>query len=294
METKLLDWLGKTGYPLELWTEVQFSKKGFLAFASHPYEDHESHDHRELDVVASKYWSSASPYIEFEITLLIECKKSDKPFVILRSTRKRTGRDSAVSAGDYYFMSDPMVHLLISNSKTDIPLPGKSSRGFKLVQGFTTSDEVPHKAAFTLFKAYKDWRDSEKKYLKDNIRENHNSIAIPLLVLDAPLFELSTEANGALNLRRIESGIVDQMAMWPDIPHEAFAIPIVHKDSLNEFIQSTIRFGREQLNYLKKNPNAQIKNFKKVELRIAPISKKGKEKGLVLDKKKRRSKKKNK
>jgi len=268
MEKKLIEWFNKTGYPFELWTEALFSKHGFRVENTHHYQDQENQGHRELDLVATIGWTSNKHSMDFELNLLVECKKSDKPFIILRSTN---ATKPEVSAGSYYNFQDmPLGAVCLSNPESRIPLPGRSSSGFKLVQGFVTGDEVPHKAAHTLIKSFNDWLKTDSDHLKSYIEDNYNSLALPLLVIDAPLFELSIDQGGEFRLQPIDSGIVDHLSHLTRAPHSPFRIPVIQKGALESYIASVLKYGKSQFNSLVANPNSQMRNSPNVEFRMAP------------------------
>jgi len=264
MEKKILEWFNKTGYPFELWAEALFSKYGFSVESGHLYEDQESDETRELDLVATIGWMSKKQRMDFELNLLVECKKSDKPFIILRSTNSTKPE---VNVGSYYNIQDmPLAAFYFFNSESRIPLPGRSSSGFKLVQGFVIGDETPNKAAYTLIKSFNAWRKNELDDLGSYIKDNYNSLTLPLLVVDAPLFELSIDQSGDVGLQQIDSGIVDHLSHLSRAPHTPFPIPVIHKEALETYIASVLQYGKSQFNNLVANPNIQIRNSPKVEV----------------------------
>lgn len=270
MEKKLTEWFNKTGYPFELWTEALFTKYGFRVENGNLYQDQENQEHRELDLIASKDWSSEDGSIDFVLNLLVECKKSDKPFIILRST---TAQKAQVSAGSYYCVDDVhLIPLLLSNGNSRIALPGKTSQGFKLVQGFVTGDETPRKAIHTLIKSHNAWIKTDTNHVDHHIKDNYNSFALPILVLDAPLFELGTDTDGAISLKAIDSGVVDQLSHLTRAPHSPFPIPIIRKESLHFFIQEALKYGKEQYDHLVANPLCQIRNAPKVTMEFRSSS----------------------
>ena len=51
MKNKIIEWLNKTGYPLELNAESVLTEKGFRVFNSHYYIDPEKKIAREIDLL---------------------------------------------------------------------------------------------------------------------------------------------------------------------------------------------------------------------------------------------------
>ena len=81
VKRKIMGWLQKSGYPLELFTYQILTKRGFRSVKSPIFEDLDSSQPREIDLHANI--SSASENYSFSLELIVECKKSDKPLVIL-------------------------------------------------------------------------------------------------------------------------------------------------------------------------------------------------------------------
>ena len=87
MPSKVLSWLKKQGYSLEMRVAQTFEQAGFEVSQSQRYLDPGSDELREIDVVASLHRQIDG--IDASITLFIECKYSqDKPWVIFTSSRR--------------------------------------------------------------------------------------------------------------------------------------------------------------------------------------------------------------
>lgn len=78
---KILDWLNKTGFPLEMTTATEFRKQGFDISQSLTYLDPQSDKGREIDVLASdSNWVGL-----IDIHFVVECKSSANPWIVLMS-----------------------------------------------------------------------------------------------------------------------------------------------------------------------------------------------------------------
>lgn len=87
LPSKVLGWLKKQGYSLEMKVAQTFEQAGFEVSQSQRYLDPGSDELREIDVVASLHRQIDG--IDASITLFIECKYSqDKPWVIFTSSRR--------------------------------------------------------------------------------------------------------------------------------------------------------------------------------------------------------------
>lgn len=258
MKSKLKEWLEKTGYPLEIRGEKILSDYEFDIINSHLYKDSEKNIYRELDLWASKYFKYEG--IQLTINLLIECKKSEKPFILINTNDKKK---SSFSFGEYIMgFENPNVGVLLNNPDTDILLPPKSSSGFKLIQGFTNSDETIHKATNTLLKSFDFWLQEETVFLKSYVEENHQQIVFPLLLIDAPFFELKIDEDSELQLNEIDSGILEYRTHLLDKNvYEPIPIPIIRVEKLHLLIETLISYGKNTLSFLERNPLNQIENL---------------------------------
>ncbi|HXM70829.1 MAG TPA: hypothetical protein VN970_06825 [Thermoanaerobaculia bacterium] len=85
-------WLLKSGYPLELYVGRQFGKAGFQITHSTHYSDPLTGQMREVDLLASfqKTGVNKTTARSFTVTVtfIVECKKSDKPWVVFLSARE--------------------------------------------------------------------------------------------------------------------------------------------------------------------------------------------------------------
>jgi hypothetical protein len=75
------EWLERAGYPLELAITKTLRELDFTCFKSMLYQDWESNKAREIDLIAEAAVFNGDNYLQG--TLVIECKKSTKPFVVL-------------------------------------------------------------------------------------------------------------------------------------------------------------------------------------------------------------------
>lgn len=85
LDSKILDWLQKQGYSLEMRVAQVFRKAGFEVSQFESYVDPNSGDLREIDVVASL--DRQVEGVAVSVALFVECKYCPKPWVILTSPR---------------------------------------------------------------------------------------------------------------------------------------------------------------------------------------------------------------
>lgn len=263
MEKKLIEWFNKTGYPFELWTESILSKYDFNSVNSSLYKDQENDIFREIDLVSTRSWGSEDGQTVFTIKLIIECKKSDKPFVLLCNKEQKK---CEIQLGEYYGIDDPISRMLFNNNSKSIELPKKSSYGFKLTQGFVKGDETSHKAINTLIKSLNEHLNNDKEYLGYYIESNQHSITIPLLLIDSPFFELKLSNDNELKTERINSGIVSTITHLSRFYPENFLVPIITKESFGNFLKTLEIIGKKNLKHLIENPLCNLRNYEKTKI----------------------------
>jgi len=265
----LIDWVNKTGYPLEIFTESILHKYNYRIINSEIYHDKENNLFRELDLFATRNWHTNDRDIILDIQLLIECKKSDKPFVLLKNN---SIEDENLSLGQIYGSDDLISMIFLSGSPKNINMPDKFESGFKLIQGFSTSDETVHKAINTLLKSFDHFMTIEKENENDYYRkENVHSIGIPILIIDAPLYALRLNPDLELEIYEIESGILEHRSHLNRFEHDSFPIPIIVKDKIADFIVSIENYGDSFFKYLVSNPKFNINNLENLKIGIVEI-----------------------
>lgn len=266
MEKKIIEWLNKTGFPFELWVESTLSEKSFETLSSSIYEDEENEIFREIDLIGIKNWESEDEKTIFSIELVIECKKSENPFILLCNNNSEK---SEISVGEYYYLDDPTAFLLMLNPNKVINLPKKNNSGFKIIQGFVNGDETINKAINTIIKSFKNSKKISNELIDSSIQSNHNQIIIPLLLIDALFFEAKI-INSEIELSKIDSGILNVYSHLTNNGLEPFPIPIVTKSVFEEFLNEIEKFGKNYLDFLIKNPKLNVSNLPNVEIKLEP------------------------
>lgn len=198
---KISDWLIKGGFPLELFAHKELIKDSYSCLKSPLYEDIESGKSREIDVVAEKSTISSDNYY-FNLKLLIECKKSEKPLLVLsEGKKKRSIREEIFSARIWpsEFCNDQIIAHLgtvkgLLDKNSDLPLSEHILSGYSLIQAFTNSDEKLYKTIYGLAKAEYYYENEQEDHFKACMKNNDSEefypieLIVPILLVDAPLF----------------------------------------------------------------------------------------------------------
>jgi hypothetical protein len=240
LSNKLIDWINKTGYPLEIFAESLLARKDFKVINSHIYHDDENNIFRELDLFAIRTWNNNNCSIYLEINLLIECKKSTKPFILINN---HSLKPDSYSLGALYGTDDLLNYLFLSGSPKNIPMPENYENGTKLIQGFVDNDETIYKAMNTLIKSFNFTIKRENEFEEDYKKDNVHSICIPILLIDAPFYALQLNQMLEIELSEIESGIIEYLSHLNRYQLCPFPIPVIRKNQMSLFIESIEQFG---------------------------------------------------
>jgi len=241
LRTKVKEWVEKGGLPLELQTKAAFKKEAFSVTHSAVYVDPETEKGREIDVIAnSRDWSGM-----VQINFVAECKSSPQPWVVL------VDRDDFPKPIYYSLgvVSENIGAMLRgvdwdpSRSEAWRVLEYMHAGGYGIRQAFSNNNDPAYAAAMAALKA------SRAIALKPMGTTKRFQFAIPVIVVDAPIFECSVGADGELEYLEVQSS---EFFFNAYIPEEVRAsIRIVRKEELVHFTK-TCRLLAESLKTLLK------------------------------------------
>lgn len=257
MDQKILEWLGKSGYPLELYVASELQKRGYLCSKSDLYTDINTNQPREIDVIGYHHGLDGGSYA-ITRKILFECKKSDKPVLALCAS------DSAEHRFRYQLFHgdpenlpspDPMacISLLEMNPQEQLDAVGEfSSRipsAYSLVSGFSNSDSHLFGGLMGLVAASTYHRRLQREFFE----ETHSDLSLHIqdrnvfqfhvacLVVDAPLFNVTLNDSGELTLQQSDWSVVMVQLPWNFNPHdssERYCVHVVTKSHLPKFLES--------------------------------------------------------
>ncbi len=189
--SKVLEWLDKTGYPLELRTGRACEEAGWSVSYSSWYTDSQTAKPRELDVSALT-WVHTPAGESVGFGFLIECKSGiDKPWVGFHS-----GNEYGQNGHYGLYMGEMARHAIAGGNLNHIPfpeiVPEAAPRVGGLVQAFGTRDEnaptSPHSAMMQACSAVRSL-DKARTTASRSSSPPHPSAAVflPLVVFDGQL-----------------------------------------------------------------------------------------------------------
>jgi hypothetical protein len=242
LDDKLAEWLGTQGYPLEMEVAQAFRAGGFAVGQSTYFLDPETEEAREIDVTA--WHEKKVSDIDVRLTCFIECKLTpERPWVIF--TSRREFGDELFDFSNYVATDLGSQCLMLLFQKGYFPLPlavaFRDRIGYGATQGLREKNErldLVYDAAFKAVKAAIARERAVNSLVKTEPEPSPIiEVAIPVIVIDAPLFEYYLESDLTKTLRRFHWGV---WAFGNPIARrsEPTFIHVVTKQGLPEFVES--------------------------------------------------------
>ena len=157
-----------------------------------------------------------------------------------------------------------MSRAIINDLNINIELPKPSSFGFKLIQAHTTSDETIHKASYGLYKSFEQWIESDKELIDYHFKDNSHFLTLPILLIQGNLFEAFLDDSNQIQIEEIKS------AVWKFNTgqyRDTFSVIVINEKYLSELADNIIAYGEKNIEFLSSNPQSQLKNIKRKDLR---------------------------
>ncbi len=249
---KVLEWVKKTGFPLEMEAAAAFRDAGFEIRQSYSYPDPQSDKGREIDVLAID-----PDFIGvIEVSFVLECKSSKKPWVVLTSEDALANYNRLFA---FAVTSEAAKKSLVSRLPkfgTLEPYISRSSHGgYGFRQAFSENNDSAYATAIGVIKACagaaRDRKESKIPCL---------SFVFPIIVVDSPLFECSLKNDGDLKLKEVEESEFLFSARIPD--HVGTCIRVIKKGQLKTFAEKAKILANTIRSELKSDEDAAFNELK--------------------------------
>lgn len=231
------EWLEKQGYPLEMHTAAAFKRAGFQVTIADFYEDVEEGKSREIDVTAARF-SSLDRDVFLQVCIRVECKRSDKPWVLFASEAQPERHaifNVFASEVGRWFLIKAHQKPVFRKRLFQLPLLYPKGMCYGLTQAFRESRDA-YKAIMSAAKA-----SIARTIEFDNLPASEDAprmcgVVFPLVVLDAPLFTCVLDTNGQPKAVQVPEGVL----FWKGLStsHSATLIHVCTKDALSGLIEA--------------------------------------------------------
>lgn len=222
---KIIDWLKTTGFPLEMEAASAFRAAGFDVRQSATFPDPQSDKGREIDVLAQ------DPDIigVIEISFVIECKSSSKPWVVFTSDDALSGYNRLLAFG----ITSESARKVLADRISNLPLLGRyikrpAQGGYGFRQALGKESDPAYTAAIGALKAC---HGVAQNRISSSIP--HLAFAFPVIVIDSPLFECSRKQDGELDLIAVSNSEFLFSAHIPD--YIGCCVKVITKEHLPDF-----------------------------------------------------------
>jgi hypothetical protein len=210
LHARVHQWLMGTGFPLEMQAASAFRTAGFEVRQASTYSDPQSEKGREIDVLAM----DPDFYGFVEISVVVECKSSSSPWVVLVSPTTLDGynRVHAMAVSSDAAKSAVFDELTRQADKAKPKVLKLDNRcGYGLRQAFTKDHDPAYGACVNVLKAC-------AAVSRDRTPGGvpRLAFAFPLLVVDAPTYECELVEGGDLCIKEVNSAQVLFSAYFPD------------------------------------------------------------------------------
>lgn len=237
LSSKVLTWLDRSGFPLEMKAAAAFRDAGFEVRQSATYADPSAQKGREIDVLAN----DPDPLGGTDLAAVVECKSSSKPWVVLTAGDVMEGynrlRTRAVYT-DRAFVG--LTRGPMENLKVSCLLHAAGRCGYALRQAFSNGNDPGYEAAMAVVSAC-------KGIFPPKVIPGWEIIAaaVPIIVVNAPIFECELRVDGQLELTEVKQSDFLFSARIPD--PVTCSIRIVHIEA----ISATANWAKELVNLLR-------------------------------------------
>jgi hypothetical protein len=196
MMNKLAEWLDKQGFSLEMRAAAAFRGAGFDVKQSAHYHDRGLGKDREVDVIATRRERSGRALVH----VAVECKSSDKPWVVLISPDTLATISRWLTWG---ILSHEAIDTFASGdvvNEQDLPWYRTGDEcGYSFRKAFTDRDDGFAAAAAVC---------SAAQYLVLPMQADRRelppyAVAFPVIVVDKPIVECRINPEGSIEFREV-------------------------------------------------------------------------------------------
>jgi hypothetical protein len=204
---KVLEWLQKEGFPLEVRVGKALRSRDWLTYHSFSYEDPTEGKLRECDVFAHRFKRARGGAVA-AIDLVIECKRSaDKPWVVFADPVKEHAWFLPQTLAPGRISKLALTWLVNTPEALEYLRPQKWV-GYTVVKGYTTPKDGDPGSAYSALRGVFSAAEAlalrvEREFDEEPDSPSSVSITLPVVVAGAPLYLYTLDENNDEHVRDI-------------------------------------------------------------------------------------------
>lgn len=208
LKDQVQNWLQENGYPLEMEVSQAVKNAGFSVVQSEYFEDPETGTLRETDIVAyTQHQEDAGRAI---FALVAECKSGkDKPWVLFTASEYYPAYPAGLSVSRRASSEEGMSIMRVLSSRPEIQdsllfeVPERPGYGLTVALRQSNND-IAYGALMSVSKASLGVVERLTKKGESTLVP----FAWPILIIDAPLFEVYLDEQGKIVTSEIDKGLL--------------------------------------------------------------------------------------
>jgi hypothetical protein len=261
LESRIQNWLEKQGYPLEMKVAAKLAELKFNVIHGGHYQDPETSTSREIDIVCPVSDKLGRGLVE--INFIIECKGTNKPWILFGSKSEQNCR----GVWDYAVLSQmarvsliDVLHENIANWAKKIPWlwKGDCVVAHAITQAFEGNNDIPYAGVLSAVKAAL-WLQNHSFIQSPEYRKF--VICFPVVITSSPLFNSRLDENNNLVLEPIDSGYLFFNQHINDF--NGVSVLIVNENHLDKFVKECRETAEKLLNILEPAINQEFDTLMK-------------------------------
>ena len=233
MDSKILEWLNKSGFPFEMRLARSLAKRDFKVTQSAYYLDFETKTPREIDLLSRLYGHYETLHeegvSELETFCTIECKSSPSPWIVFKEASQSLWRIERAVTNE---TGRRLFYLAEKRIKETVLGHAAEKAGHNLKQAFCKDDHAfaalmaATKAAEGKIRELIAFAERVERDFPDDSPIRSFFVVLPVIAITAPLFECILSETGAVELNKVESSAM--AFQYPRVREGAGEGVIVH------------------------------------------------------------------
>lgn len=266
LKTKIIKDIKKSGFLSEMKTSAMLIKNGWSNIhAAETFLDKDFNKSREIDITTYKAKYDKEYKISLGIHLIIEIKKTSKPWIIFCQESHSTIY-SGIGWGHINFADNITPSQL---SFDDINLKNRHANshlfGTSYYEAFKkpTDNSQVYSALMTCCKAavhskkLNSWAVEENK--KYNANKNHDlDFFLPIVVLDGLMFQSTLDTDGEISLKEVDYSPITLNYSSMNYKETTFYPEIITLKGLKTYLEDIDKWRTSMYNSLKRNISGKL------------------------------------